>query len=361
MRAHSILATVSGRTPWGFARESRVRIKGFWLRKVRWEFWPAWAAYLPVVPYIAYQAIHYRSVTLFTAANPGIPYGGFAGESKAAILHELGKEQDFAVPFEVLRADADPAERLRRAFVFAEQHGYPVVLKPDVGERGKDVAVIRSAAQLRAYLERNRGDVVVQSYVAGEEFGVFYVRRPGEATGRILSITEKQFPVLMGDGKSTLRELIYADDRAVCLGETYCARNAHRLDTIPANGEAVQLVELGSHCRGAIFLDGRHLITPALEAAIDRVSHALEGFYFGRYDVRADRAEALRRGEFRVLELNGVTGEPAHIYDPKVSVPDAYRTLFAHWRMAFEIGAANRKAGAKPATLREMIAMLKRR
>ena len=67
----------------------RRRAVGWLRRKTRWEFWPPWLAYLPVVPYILYLGVKHRSLTLFTAANPGIPSGGFAGESKSAILANL--------------------------------------------------------------------------------------------------------------------------------------------------------------------------------------------------------------------------------------------------------------------------------
>ena len=48
------------------------------------------------------------------------------------------------------------------------------------------------------------------------------------------------------------------------------------------------LVEVGSHCRGAIFLDASDLLTPALEDAVERVSRPHPGFHLGRYDVRAE-------------------------------------------------------------------------
>jgi hypothetical protein len=58
----------------------------------------------------------------------------------------------------------------------------------------------------------------------------------------------------------------------------------------------------------------------------------------------------LRAGRnLKVIELNGVTSEATSIYDPRNSVLAAWRVLFAQWRIAFEIGAQNRKRGARPA------------
>jgi hypothetical protein len=100
-----------------------------------------------------------------------------------------------------------------------------------------------------------------------------------------------------------------------------------------------------------LFLDGAELATPALTATIDRVSRAYPGFFFGRYDVRTDSLDAFREGRgFQIVELNGLTAEAAHIYDPRYGVAYAYRVLFAQWKLAFEIAAENRGHGARPAT-----------
>jgi hypothetical protein len=228
---------------------------------------------------------------------------------------------------------------------------YPVVLKPDVGERGAGVKVIRSEFELQAYLREASGDTILQRYVGGIECGIFYYRYPHEERGRIFSITEKRFPCVIGNGRSTLRELILRDGRAVCMASAYEKQCRRPMADVPAHGESVRLAELGTHCRGAIFVDGRDLWAQQLEDAVDRVSQAHPGFFIGRFDVRASSREELMRGRFRVLELNGVSAEAAHIYDPKVSVWEAYRVLGRQWRMAFEIGAMNRARGARPMTI----------
>jgi hypothetical protein len=65
------------------------------------------------------------------------------------------------------------------------------------------------------------------------------------------------------------------------------------------------------------------------------------------------------RGEgIRVLELNGLTAEATSIYDPRHSVLDAWRTLAAQWRIAFRIGAAQVRLGARKASWREIIGMV---
>jgi hypothetical protein len=160
-------------------------------------------------------------------------------------------------------------------------------------------------------------------------------------------------PEVIGDGEHTLEELILSDERAVTIAALYLRAHADRLQEVPARGETIRLVSIGTHCRGAIFRNGAHLVTPELEASIEALSGEFEGFHFGRYDLRAASEEAFREGrDFKVIELNGLTSEATHIYDARTPLREAYRVLFEQWRIAFEIAAANRDAGARPSSLR---------
>lgn len=328
--------------------ELRRRAIGFLKRKIQWEFWPVWAAYLPLTPYLLFLTVRYRSLTLFTAANPGIESGGFAGESKSEILRNLTSIPGAVAEFRVVRSAEE-------ALPFATE--YPLVLKPDAGQRGSGVCIVRSERELREYPWI--GDIILQRYVPGCEFGVYYVRYPHESAGRIFSITEKLFPHVTGDGLRTVHELILKDPRAVCLAETYRRSCKAPLDNVPTKGRRIPLVEIGSHCRGAVFLNGMHLHTQALAAAVDRVAKAHPGFHLGRFDLRAPSVEAFQQGEFQVIELNGVSAEPTHIYDPEVSLVAAYRAMAAQWRMAFEIGAIHRAGGVAPMPLRGLIRLIR--
>jgi len=333
-----------------FSWRGRRLLVSRWRRTIRWEYWPPIVFYPPVALYVLWLGIRHRGLTLFTSANPGIEAGGFINESKAAILAGLAPAGDAIPSWRLLPAADDPALRRAAARSLVAEHGLalPIVLKPDAGQRGSGVVVARSWEAVDAYLDDARYDVLAQAYVPGVEFGVFYVRRPSEDRGRIFAITEKRMPVVTGDGRRTLEELILADRRAVGMAEIYLDKNEARLREVVAAGEPVELVELGTHARGAYFHDGGRLVTPELTEAVDRVSRSFPGFYFGRYDVRSDSTEEFRRGVFRVIELNGVTSEATSIYDPEHGLLDAYRTLFAQWRLAFAIGAENRERGTAP-------------
>ncbi|HEV2764488.1 MAG TPA: VTT domain-containing protein [Pyrinomonadaceae bacterium] len=334
-----------------------------WRRLTRWEFWPPYVFYPPVVAYVLLLGLRHRCLTLFTCTNPAIPSGGFVGESKIEILRGLsssGWARGHVARAVHIDSSLTAGGRLRAARDFMASRGlaFPLVVKPDAGQRGEGVRVVRSECELEEVLRGAARDVLVQEYAPGFEFGVFYYRRPGERRGHIFSITEKRFPAVVGDGRSTLEELILKDERAVCMAKTHMRQHASRLGRVPARGESSALVEVGSHCRGALFLDGSRFKTAALERSIDRLSRGFDGFYFGRFDLRTPSVEDFRQGRnFKVVELNGVTSEATHIYDPRHGPLEAYGLLFRQWRLAFEIGARNRARGARPTPLLELLGL----
>ncbi|MCR9096516.1 MAG: alpha/beta fold hydrolase [bacterium] len=318
-----------------------------WRRLCRWEFWPIAAIYAPLVPAVLGMAIRAGSLRAPTLVNPPIAGGGLAGESKAAIDVLLSRMPAHAIPTRVLEPGPDDERRAAlRAFLEEHDDG-PVVLKPDVGERGRGVTIAHDEARAQAALEANPGRLLVQRFVPGDEFGLFYVRRPDEDRGELFSIARKTPRFVIGNGQDPLERLILTDPICLPMAPRLLEQNADRLAEIPAEGERVQVTEIGTHSLGCRFLEGEDLRSEALEAAVDRVSREA-GLDFGRYDVRAADEAALRRGEFRVIEFNGLTGEAAHMYDPRYGLFAGLAILREQWRRAFEIGAAHRAAGRTP-------------
>jgi hypothetical protein len=181
------------------------------------------------------------------------------------------------------------------------------------------------------------------------EAGVFYVREPGAARGRILSLTLKYFPHVVGDGHSTLKDLILADPRAGRVPHLYLSRFKEELNRVLAIGEAKRLVFSGSHSKGAIFRNGNPFITEAMRARFDAIADGIDGFHFGRFDVRFADFETFRRGEgFSIIEYNGAGAEATHIWDSRMSLIGAWSALFNQFALLFRIGAANRKRGFRP-------------
>lgn len=329
---------------WPAARD---RVVAALVRRARWEFWPAWLLYAPVVLWVLALAIRYRGFDVVAAANPGIANGGLAGESKFDIQRRLPAE--WAIP--AVRLVPGPARQRAGALdeaMAARGWRFPVALKPDVGQRGDGVRRIVDRAQAMHYLATVAEAVMAQPWSDTPfEAGLYYARTPGADRGRLLSITDKRFAEVVGDGISTLEQLIRRHPRCRLQAATFLARHAASRATVPPRGERVQLGVVGNHKQGTLFLDGRRLWTEALEQRVDAIARSIPGFFIGRFDVRYRDVEQLRAGKgLEIVELNGVGAEPTHIYDPHGSLLGAWRALFRHWSMVFAVGAANRRSGA---------------
>jgi membrane protein DedA with SNARE-associated domain len=325
-----------------------------------WEFWPMWIFYAPVAIWTAWLALRHGGYRTLTAANPGMPDGGVVGESKFLILRRLPAE--WTIPAALI-SPGDDASRVRTLTDAMHESGwaFPIVLKPDVGERGTGVRLIGDAQAAAAYVRASAGAIVAQPYHPGPyEAGVFYYRQPGEARGTILAITDKHFPVVTGDGGSTLEQLIWAHPRYRMQARTFLARLGEQARRVPSAGERVRLAVAGNHAQGTMFKDGASLITPELELRIDAIARTYPGFHIGRFDIRYANRDAFMRGDdLAIVELNGATAECTNIYDPERSLRSAYGQLFIQWRLVFEIGAANRRAGRQAASNTRLLGLLR--
>ncbi|MCH2063198.1 MAG: VTT domain-containing protein [Roseibacillus sp.] len=326
----------------------------------RWEFWPVWVVYPPVVLWLAWQALRRRSPFLFTCCNPAIPHGGFAMESKGDILDLLHCPDESRIRiarYRRLKACEEGENRAGEVAAFLSEEGldYPVVLKPDIGERGQGVAVIRTAAEAAYWLAACREAAIVQEYIEGPEFGVQWGRGPEEKCGEVPSLGGKHAQCLKGDGESTLEELILKHPRASMMAGYFLAKFAARLEEVPAGGTRVDLTEIGTHARGAVFTDERQHITGELREVLDGIGDHSPGISFGRYDLRVPSLADLQAGRgLVILEFNGVTGEPIHVYQPGYPWRKGVRDLCRHWSLACEIGAAHRRMGVEPGSLHEL-------
>jgi len=352
-----VLATLQlGRrlTPIAVRRPLMARL----IRWTRWEFWPMWLFYAPAGLWVTWLAVRHRGFGTVTAANPGIEDGGTVGESKAEILAKLPGE--WTIPFALI----PPGAAMQRAAAVEHTRttrswAYPLILKPDVGQRGTGVKLVRSPDEAEDYFEAEHGPVIVQPYHPGPyEAGVFYYRYPHWPRGRILSITDKRFPVVVGDGVSTLEQLIWAHPRYRMQADTFRSRHHASLTRVLGEGERFRLAVAGNHAQGTMFRDGARLMTQALEARIDEIAHQCPGFFIGGFDVKYRSVDAFKAGEdFAIVELNGVTAEPTSIYDPRGSIWAAWRMMFRQWSLVFAIGAANRCEGVRVTSLARLAAL----
>jgi membrane protein DedA with SNARE-associated domain len=331
--------------------------------------------YLPLVINWIRLGLRHGSLTLPTAANPAIFTGGMWGETKSSYLDDVTPAErrwvaDFIL---VKRMPGDPAADVACAVRDLADRGldYPLIAKPDIGWHGHGVRRIDDREQLENYIANFPEDntVVLQRFVPyAAEAAILYARLPGEASGRILSLTLRYFPHVVGNGRMTVRQLICSDARAQWKQALHLGADpTHRgvdpldLDRIPARGEVVRIALIGNQRAGALYRDGHRHITAALEARFDAIARSMTEFHYGRFDLRFDTIEGLMRGEdFSIVEINGIGGEAIDCWDPHLGVCECYRRLAEQQRLLFMIGQGNRARGFRPTAAGEFLSSLLR-
>lgn len=150
------------------AARLHARVSRLW----RWEFWPPWAFYPPMLG-VGWLALRHGGFSTCTAANPAFPGGGFVGESKYDILQQLPRRW---VPTTLVVEPGALDDRPRGMQSEMSRRGleFPVILKPDVGQRGFGVRRVHSPTEARTYFGHAPGRTLVQQLYEGPfEAGVF--------------------------------------------------------------------------------------------------------------------------------------------------------------------------------------------
>lgn len=324
--------------------------KNFFIKLRNWEYWPFGIVQFPAIIYFVWLSIRARSLFFFSGSNPGIPMGGMLGESKFRILEKIPHQ---FTPKSVLVNIPTTAEIVLKKLL-ENQFKFPVIFKPDLGERGFMVKRISNEEEVQKYINKVRVDFIVQELIdLPLEFGVFYKRLPHEEAGTVTSVVKKEMLTVTGDGHSTLQQLILKNDRAKLQWNALNTIYKSKLDNILLAGEAFELVSIGNHCLGTKFLDGGDLINEKLCTVFDSISNRIDGFFYGRFDLRCASTQDLYLGKVKIMELNGCGAEPAHIYQPGFPLCKAVGVLVNHWHNIFLIARENKKRGVEYITLRD--------
>ena len=267
---------------------------------------------------------------------------------------ESKKEVYDLIPFEyypatlLFKASSSTQEIL--ALIKQRNLKYPLIGKPDIGMKGMMVKKLENEKELLSYATNSKVDFLIQEFVSFKnEIGIFYYRYPNEANGHISGIVKKELLTVTGDGISTVEKLLLKNKRAVLQLPTLRIKEKEKMNIILQKEEELIIVPYGNHVRGAKFLDDSNLVDEELTNTIDSICKKVNGFYFGRLDIRYNDWKELKQGKnFSIIELNGSGSEPTHIYDPRHSVFWAWKEIAKHWKILYRISKLNHQLQNAP-------------
>lgn len=333
------------------------KLKLLWHTVRHWEYWPMQAIYYPIFPIWVYFAFRARSFFFFSAANPSIKNGGMAMESKKEIYDIIPSK---FIPKTLLVNKVSNLEEVLLK-IRKSQITFPLIAKPDIGMKALGVEKLKNSNELLSYLHKTPTDFLVQELIElPKEIGLFYVRFPEQQKGVITGIVSKEFLSVMGNGKDTIEQLILQNPRSSFQLVSLAKIHGNLMEKVLLKDEIFVLMPFGSHTRGAKFTDVSYEANHKLLETINTICTQIPGFYYGRLDIRYTTFEELAEGNnFKIIEINGAGSEPTHIYDPKHSLIFAWKEIFKHWKLLYQISSINKKYGHSYLSYKDGTAMLR--
>lgn len=223
---------------------------------------------------------------------------------------------------------------------------FPLIAKPDMGERGKNVALIHTVKELTLYLKKIKQPVLLQEYISYPiELGILFYWDTNKQP-YISSIGIKKFCEIEGNGEDTFQKLVSKNHRISKRIDFLAKKFKHEWNTIVPKGTKILIEPIGNHNLGTTFIDGKkHFSEDMLSWVANCVTH-IPGFDYGRLDLKIDSWNAFKNNNrIKILEINGVNSEPIHIYDPSYSICNAYKAIFQHMNIIYTLSThqENRK------------------
>ena len=214
------------------------------------------------------------------------------------------------------------------AVAFAQEIGFPVILKPldlshgrGISERLTNEAAVREAwARAKAYTDH----VIVEQFSEGRDHRVLVIG------GKVVAVAERVPAHVVGDGTRTVRQLIERANedprrgtghtkvltRIACDEVTleYLGRTGLSLDSVPAAGETVLLRATANLSTGGTSIDRTDEIHPSNVTACEMAAGVVGLDIAGIDVITPDISVPFRENGATIIEVNAAPGVRMHTH-----------------------------------------------
>lgn len=239
-----------------------------------------------------------------------------------AFLNNLG----FPVP------KGDVVVSRKQALKVADKIGYPVAVKPVAGHKGIGVtAEVQNAEELEFAFERavdaipeNQGiEVIVEKSISGVDFRLLCVN------GRFVAATERRPASVVGDGYSTIAQLIERENRkpertdsaTSPLGKIqsdesmarYLEEQGLSTDSVVEKGRTVYLRKVANLSAGGLSIDATRTVHPDNIILAQDIAQHFKLTCLGIDVIAQSLAKSWKSGNFGIIEINAAPGISMHL------------------------------------------------
>lgn len=214
----------------------------------------------------------------------------------------------------------------------ADNIGYPVAVKPVAGHKGIGVtADVQNAEELRfaygrainAIPEEQRIQVIVEKSIKGSDFRLLCVN------GRFVAATERRPAFVVGDGYSTIAELIKRENRKPAridsptspLGkiqwddamEMYLEEQGLSTDSVLEKDHTVYLRKVANLSAGGLSIDATPTVHPDNIILAQDIAQHFRLTCLGIDVIALSLAKSWKSGDFGIIEINAAPGISMHL------------------------------------------------
>ncbi|HEY9872372.1 MAG TPA: acetate--CoA ligase family protein [Candidatus Obscuribacterales bacterium] len=239
-----------------------------------------------------------------------------------AFLSTLG----FPVP------KGDIAVSTEEAKAIARDIGYPVAVKPVIGHKGIGVtADVQDAEELKfafdravdAIPENQSIEVIVEKSISGVDFRLLCVN------GRFVAATERRPASVVGNGRSTIGELIERENQTRARRDTptsplgkiksdeamqmYLEEQHLSLDSIIETGRTVYLRKVANLSAGGLSIDATSTVHPDNIILAQDIAQHFRLTCLGIDVIAPNLSVSWKDGNFGILEINSAPGIFMHL------------------------------------------------
>ena len=239
-----------------------------------------------------------------------------------AFLGNLG----FPVP------QGDVVVSCKQALSVADKIGYPVAVKPVAGHKGIGVtAEVQNAEELEfafdravdAIPENQAIEVIVEKSISGVDFRLLCVN------GRFVAATERRPASVVGDGHSTIAQLIERENRkpertdsaTSPLGkiqsdesmERYLHEQGLSTDSVIEKGRTVYLRKVANLSAGGLSIDATRTLHPDNIILAQDIAQHFKLTCLGIDVIAQNLAKSWKSGNFGIIEINAAPGISMHL------------------------------------------------
>ncbi len=222
-------------------------------------------------------------------------------------------------------------DSLEEALAVAETIGYPVAVKPLSGHKGIGVTAniqdnrgLRSAFEQATRLSYRRGmPIIVEKHILGSDFRLLCVG------GKFVAGLERRPPFVIGDGQSTIADLIDQENATVARQDTptsplakihldsrmenYLAQQGLYLVSILKPEQVVYLSQVANISGGGVSVDVTAKVHPDNQQLANSIAQHFRLVCLGVDVITKDISQSWQAGNLAVLEINAAPGVSMHL------------------------------------------------